>query len=546
MGQSGLERAGTVDRLAAVAAEGGWRLFMRRAAPEHAAALDRAGARGGGLAQALQLARAFVLAKEGRVREARGQIEATRETIARHGPEDPSIPTDVVLVDAHLRVYEDRVLTERDALRLRRALDRLPEHDLIGQALALNQLCAAALHMGHFDQGQEYAEMAIRLYRQGDAEFGSLHLHTHLGQIKLLRGDLAGAEAQYGEMEARLAGLPDGGAGLLAIGRALRSEVRYETSDLAESARLLSQAIGSVEDSDAWLDVLASAYRVRTRLAFIDGGLPAALTELAHCERVAINRDMPRLRRLMQIERIRALTLSDELDAAAAEMRTIGLTADRLDWDEGGDWALRQGTAIVAIARWLVRARRAHEALAFLDPAEDFAIRGGQLLPLAKLRVVRAAAHWTLNQKVPATSALLSAIRLLGRQPFRRFILDEGPVLQAIVLAALDGEHVAVPPTGPQRHRLAELAHHWATAASVRPGLPGRRSTPNDGDRGDPLRRRYLELLALGHSNKEIGRVMGVSPNTVKYHLKLLFRDLRVDNRGRAVHRARELGLLGD
>jgi len=54
---------------------------------------------------------------------------------------------------------------------------------------------------------------------------------------------------------------------------------------------------------------------------------------------------------------------------------------------------------------------------------------------------------------------------------------------------------------------------------------------------------KYLELLALGMSNKEIGRTMGVSINTVKYHLKLIFKQLRVDNRTQAVVEANRLGV---
>jgi ATP/maltotriose-dependent transcriptional regulator MalT len=41
-----------------------------------------------------------------------------------------------------------------------------------------------------------------------------------------------------------------------------------------------------------------------------------------------------------------------------------------------------------------------------------------------------------------------------------------------------------------------------------------------------------------------MSQVMGVSVNTVKYHLKHIFRDLDADNRTRAVQRARDLGLI--
>jgi len=491
--------------------------------------------------RAVALARAFVLAKHGQASEARKQLETIRKDQYAAGCADSD--SQFTLVDGHVRVYEDQPFVKGTKELLNRILESSRPDDLVGQALALNLLCIHALHMGHFDRAQEYAEGAIRCYRQGDAVFGSLHLHAHLGQIKLMRGDLDGAASQYAEMQERLDRLPDDTSALLAICRTLRSEVAYETNDLVQSSTLLAHAMGSVEEEDAWLDVRAAAYRVRTRLAYIRSGLPGALTELAHCEKVAEARKMPRLLRLMKIERIRALTLSNEIGAARRIMREIDLTFEAYDWDTGQDWALRQGTAGVAIARWLVRARRSRDALAFVDPAEDFAIRGGQLLTLAKLRIIRAAAHWRLNQKTDATAALLSALRLLGRQPFRRFILDEGNEIAQVVQAALDGERVIVAPLPEQRRKLSELTYYWAThqtggpAALFHDRSQGRHGRANG-------RQRYLELVALGHSNKEIAQILGVSVDTVKYHLKKLFNDLDATNRMQAVRRGQELGII--
>ncbi len=525
-----------------------WRVFMRECAAELGRELVCKTPAPARQTDRRRLARAFVLAKHGRTEEARQQIDAVASRLAvpaRGRPareQDLGLRADFVLVDAHVRVYEDRHSTPCDVERLRWVLDALPADDSIGQALALNQLCIHALHMGHFDKAQEHAESAIRLYRKGGAEFGSLHLHAHLGQIKLIRGDLIGAVAQYAEMEERLAVLPEDTVGLLAISRALRSEVAYEMNDLSGSAALLADAMGSVEEDDAWLDVRAAAYRVRTRLAFAQSGLPGALTELAHCERMAEHWNMPRLARLMQIERLRALTLSGETDAAAAVMRAVGLSPAHYDHDDGNDWALRQGSTAVAIARLLVRSRRSREALGFIEPAEDFAIRGGQLLALAKLRVIRGTAHWCLGQKTDAARALLSALRLLGQQPFRRFMLDEGRHVLEIVRATLDGEHVRISPGPEHRRRLSELSHAFtvasAGAAAPVPGI-GKGNAAAGG-----LQRKYLELLALGLSNKEIGRTMGVSVNTVKYHLKGIFRELRAESRTQALAEAYRLQII--
>lgn len=55
---------------------------------------------------------------------------------------------------------------------------------------------------------------------------------------------------------------------------------------------------------------------------------------------------------------------------------------------------------------------------------------------------------------------------------------------------------------------------------------------------------RVLAELAAGHSNKEIARVLGLSPNTVKTHIANLFSKLEVARRTQAVRKARELDLI--
>jgi DNA-binding NarL/FixJ family response regulator len=55
---------------------------------------------------------------------------------------------------------------------------------------------------------------------------------------------------------------------------------------------------------------------------------------------------------------------------------------------------------------------------------------------------------------------------------------------------------------------------------------------------------KVLELLAAGHANKEIARVLGLSPNTVKTHTTNLYAKLGVTSRTHAANKARELSLI--
>lgn len=59
-----------------------------------------------------------------------------------------------------------------------------------------------------------------------------------------------------------------------------------------------------------------------------------------------------------------------------------------------------------------------------------------------------------------------------------------------------------------------------------------------------PREQIVLCFIASGLSNQEIARQMGITVNTVKTHVSHLFEKLRVNRRGQALLKARELGLL--
>jgi LuxR family maltose regulon positive regulatory protein len=61
-----------------------------------------------------------------------------------------------------------------------------------------------------------------------------------------------------------------------------------------------------------------------------------------------------------------------------------------------------------------------------------------------------------------------------------------------------------------------------------------------------PRERTILELIAQGQSNKEIARELGITPETVKTHVKNIFIKLEVDKRTKAVARAAAITRHGD
>ena len=72
-------------------------------------------------------------------------------------------------------------------------------------------------------------------------------------------------------------------------------------------------------------------------------------------------------------------------------------------------------------------------------------------------------------------------------------------------------------------------------SAALTPGIP---SLTRDSRSG------IVALIAQGQSNKEIARTLGITPETVKSHLKSIFTKLEVEKRAQAVSRAQALGLV--
>ena len=115
-------------------------------------------------------------------------------------------------------------------------------------------------------------------------------------------------------------------------------------------------------------------------------------------------------------------------------------------------------------------------------------------------------------------------------------VLGEGAIDRADVAAA--GRHAAsaaalldrYPDAGILRRRTHRLLEAVDRARLAEPLTPAER--------------RVLELLPTHLTDAQVAEQLFVSRNTVKSHVKSLYRKLEVSSRSDAVERARELGLL--
>jgi len=135
------------------------------------------------------------------------------------------------------------------------------------------------------------------------------------------------------------------------------------------------------------------------------------------------------------------------------------------------------------------------------------------------------------GQTEKALTVLEEAVNLAGPGGFIRPFTESGPTV-ANLLERLAEKGIAADFTGRLLNAFSPPTHQPSSAAQT----PDVQLTNREHD--------ILELIARRLRTKEIAEKLFISAHTVNAHLKSLYRKLDAHNRGQAVARAKQLGIL--
>jgi LuxR family maltose regulon positive regulatory protein len=467
---------------------------------------------------------------------ARGDPRGAQPYLERAEDGEARVPADrrtqFAASRAAIGLYEGRVRGEPiAALRAARALldrDAVLESDALAPAVrsfVLGQLGIVELWTGDLESATAHLERAHAGALEADNDWTALAALAHLGVARAFCGEL---------------------------GRALRH---------ADDAVALAERRGWARTEPA-----GAAYCVQAAVAIQRGRRDDAARLVSRAsDALHDTRDRP-LRAVHALNR--AYLLSDEGDSEAA----LGvLHAAR---EEVGDWPLLapldgQLLALEALLRTAVGERAAGRAL--LERAEKEAARSVAVAnAIARLRLLEGepgaardalAPHLTDGESPPVAATPVS-------------MRAEAWLLDALALDALAEHDDAArslersldlaEPAGLRRLLLEHgnlvrpLLHRHVRQGTAHPAIVGEaldsierrgavRASPVAVLLGEPLSEReqaILRYLPTMMSNQEIASELFVSVNTVKTHLKAIYRKLDASGRREAVRRGRELGLM--
>lgn len=124
------------------------------------------------------------------------------------------------------------------------------------------------------------------------------------------------------------------------------------------------------------------------------------------------------------------------------------------------------------------------------------------------------------------------------------FVIFSGQPPQDARALALEAGAAAFIPKIAQREDILDILDRCLTQSGRVLSKIAKRSGAHELPSLSTRQQQVLELLARGHSNREVAQALHISENTIKVHLRSLFSAIQVNTRAQAVARALELGLV--
>ncbi|MEA3131229.1 MAG: hypothetical protein QOF46_3024, partial [Paraburkholderia sp.] len=364
--------------------------------------------------------------------------------------------------------------------------------------------------------------------------FSSVYRLCLLGHAEMQQMHFALAERYFTE-SARLAEHHAGPQSVcVALCAPMIGHIRYEQGRLDEAEALVIDLM-PVVDAAVMLDSVLIAYRLLVRIAIARADTAQAHTLLDQAQTLAYARRWDRLSAAALVERSRLYLTEGRITEAAACVAqldrlaaSVGTPAQSVSPEIDTYRAL--AAACVAMAQ-----NRARDAIASLSAAlESVESRHGDYLAL-RLRTVLALAWLGAQERSRAIDIFRDVLSVAAAAGIYRSILDQGPEIGPLLQAVRDDTR-STAQTKDASAYIDHLLDGWR--ALYQPASKPERESLS------PRERNIVELIAEGQSNKEIARALGITPETVKSHVKSIFVKLAVDKRAQAVARAQALGLV--
>ncbi|VTU29499.1 Serine/threonine-protein kinase PknK [Variovorax sp. PBL-E5] len=423
-------------------------------------------------------------------------------------------------------------------------LDAPADADAIALTGRRNLLTWIHLYHGDYEQARRVqigeAPPLLRGQMLQGTPFGVLAGRCLAGLTHAVEGQVIQAERIYRDVlfEADRRGASCIDASCLAAG--LLAEILYELNDAPGAMRLLEERLEVLERVSI-PDTVVRVMLVMVRSRWREGRPLDALAYAEQIEDYAERMGLDRLRAYSLLEQVKIQLRRGMPDLARSLMVALDALDARHAQAAAGTLSEIRVVAERARIQLAMHGGDLRQALAQLDALSALCRQRGRVRRIPYLHMQSAAIERMLGNAGKARAHVREALQLGHRLGLVRTLLDAHEDVIPLIRDA--GDEVRRDPVlGFYAERLEAAAREQPHATKPEPAREGRAAQEKALAVLSPREAEIVQLLLQAMPNKKIARVLDVSLDTVKWHLKNCYGKLGVSGRDEVVERMRDLG----
>ena len=313
---------------------------------------------------------------------------------------------------------------------------------------------------------------------------------------------------------------------------------------LFERGQVSEAEVSVLDDFDliettAFHESFLQAFLVLIRAAKARGDTARAIDFVNRAERLGWERGWRHVVAASLLERVRLLLAMGKRDDAQSlleayeQLKARQPSTDRCTWSEIYTCS--------KIADGLVAGAAGHssDAMRLLSGANEELLASNNQLSALRVGTELSLIRLRFESPLAAINTFKPVLSKAARSGAAGFVLDCDPGIGQLLSMVTSGAN------SEQTNDVRKFARHLLTLLEQRK-VPARASSVSQRakQRLTVRENSIIEFIAKGKSNKEIARALGVTPETIKTHVKRIFSKLSAASRAQAVVRAQSLGLL--
>jgi DNA-binding NarL/FixJ family response regulator len=470
----------------------------------------------------------WLLMKKGRGREARQQLEASYPGLSVDLRGDHPIASPYASLLA-IVIASDvaNTPTPETITSWSRLASLFPPADDMARGLLYNTMAIALVQGGVLGQAEELARESLSAYQRAGSAYLVHCMLLHLADLAIRNSRMREASTHLHAAEQALSASTHAfNTEHLIIG-AFKARIAYEEGRFEDCPPEVEPILRSLMDGDSWPDLIANTARYAVFSAFWKKGLANAVDILERCSLALNRRHGAPLGHHFALIRIRLWQVArrhGQADAALQQSEAA-LPADRSP-------QLDHELNLIRLRQKIIRQRDLDSATTSINAlVKNPYLSARQRITLS---ILQANIRLSAGKDGEARRHLTVALRTAQAEHLIGVLYEESQFLERLLPLYLREPHLGT--TG-----LRSFARQIQRRLQTLPSAPNLAKQLAGVSRQE---HQVLSHLSDGNTNKEIARALGLSQSTVKFHLRSLFRKLRVASRLELLQTAHERGIV--